>query len=73
MLNKNNKLIEKNDPIYYFKSKKNKTEIQNSIKSHIHDGVALTKFIFWLKDNYKKKKICEIKAQNKLFNFRKKK
>ncbi len=72
MLNKNNKLIEKNDPIYYFKSKKNKTEIQNSIKSHIHDGVALTKFIFWLKDNYKKKKICEIKAQNKLFNFRKK-
>ena len=59
MLNKNNKLIEKNDPIYYFKSKKNKTEIQNSIKSHIHDGVALTKFIFWLKDNYKKKRFVK--------------
>ena len=48
--------MRKTDPIYYFKSKKNKTEIQNSIKSHIYDGVALTKFIFWLKDNYKKRK-----------------
>ena len=72
LLNKDNKLIEKTDPIYFFKTKKNKIEIQHSIKTHIYDGVALTKFIFWLKENYKKKKICELKAQDKLLNFRKK-
>ena len=33
------------------KAKKNKIEINNSIKSHIKDGVALTKFIYWIKNN----------------------
>ena len=31
-------------------------EIKNSIKSHIYDGAALTKFIFWLKNSFQKKK-----------------
>ena len=37
------------DPIYALKSIKNKTEIQNTIKAHIEDGVAVTKFLYWLK------------------------
>ena len=72
LISKNNLVIEKQDPIYFLKSLKNKTEIKNSIKSHIYDGAALTKFIFWLKDSFKKKKITEISAQNKLLEFRKK-
>jgi len=40
-------------------------------KSHLADGVALTKFLFWLKENFKKKKITEISAQKKLESFRK--
>ena len=72
LISKNNLIIEKQDPIYFLKSLKNKTEIKNSIKSHIYDGAALTKFIFWLKDNFKKKKITEISAQEKLLKFRKK-
>jgi Xaa-Pro aminopeptidase len=68
----NNLVITKQDPIYFLKSLKNKTEIKNSIKSHIYDGAALTKFIFWLKNNFKTKKITEISAQNKLLEFRKK-
>jgi len=51
---------------------KNKTEIKNSIRSHIYDGAALTKFMFWLKDSFKKRKITEISAQKKLLEFRKK-
>ena len=35
------------------------------------DGVALTKFLFWIKKNFKKKKITEISAQRKLEGFRK--
>ena len=59
------------DPIYFFKSIKNPTEIKNMKKSHMIDGVALTKFLFWLKSNFRKKKITEISAQKKLENFRK--
>jgi len=40
-------------------------------KSHMVDGVALTKFLFWLKKNFRKKKITEISAQKRLENFRK--
>ena len=61
------------DPIYLLKAKKNKVEINNSIKSHIFDGVALTKFIYWLKNNVANQKITEIIAQEKLEKFRKKK
>jgi Xaa-Pro aminopeptidase len=72
IIKKNNLISEKQDPIHYLKSLKNKIEIKNSIKSHIYDGAALTKFIFWLKNNFKKKKISEISAQEKLLKFRKK-
>jgi len=71
LLIKKNKITEKMDPIYFFKSIKNPTEIKNMKKSHMIDGVALTKFLFWLKSNFRKKKITEISAQKKLENFRK--
>jgi Xaa-Pro aminopeptidase len=60
------------DPIYLLKSIKNKTEIKNIIKAHVHDGAALTKFLFWIKKNFKTKKISEITAQERLLKFRKK-
>ena len=59
-----------NDPCYLMKSVKNKSEIKHMIDTHIKDGVALTKFIFWIK-NVNKDKITEIKAQKKLEQFRK--
>ena len=65
------KIISRNDPIYLLKAIKNKTEINNMIKSHILDGVALTKFIYWIK-NINKKAITEVDAQIKLEKFRKK-
>ena len=71
LLKKKNRIIEKIDPIYFFKSIKNSTEIKNMKKSHMVDGVALTKFLFWLKKNFRKKKITEISAQKKLEGFRK--
>ena len=71
LLRKKNNIIEKIDPIYFFKSIKNPTEIKNMKKTHIIDGVALTKFLFWLKKNFKRKRITEISAQKKLENFRK--
>ena len=58
------------DPCYIMKAIKNKLEIKHMINTHIKDGLALTKFIFWIK-NINKKKITETIAQNKLENFRK--
>ncbi len=70
ILKKNNKIIEYTDPINLMKSIKSKKEIKNTINTHILDGAALTKFLFWIKKNYKKS-IDEIFAQEKLLRFRK--
>ncbi len=64
------KIIKREDPIYHLKAIKNKTEIKNMINAHILDGVALTKFLFWIK-KINKKKITEVEAAKKLENFRK--
>ena len=71
LLKKKNIIVEKIDPIHFFKSIKNITEIKNMKKSHLSDGAALTKFLFWIKKNFRKKKITELFAQKKLENFRK--
>ena len=63
-------IIKREDPTYILKAIKNKIEIKNMIDVHILDGVALTKFIYWIK-NINKKKINEVQAQYKLESFRK--
>tara|TARA_Y100000389_G_scaffold101_1_gene83 strand:+ start:214 stop:1908 length:1695 start_codon:yes stop_codon:yes gene_type:complete len=63
------KITKREDPVYFLKAIKNKTEIQNMINSHIVDGAALTKFIYWIK-NINKKEINEVQAQTKLESFR---
>ncbi|WP_440910236.1 M24 family metallopeptidase [Candidatus Pelagibacter sp.] len=64
------KITKREDPIYLLKAIKNKTEIKNMINAHVLDGVALTKFLFWIK-KINKKKITEVDAVKKLENFRK--
>ena len=58
------------DPIYELKSIKNTVEIKNTVKAHIEDGVALTKFLYWFKNNKKEK--TEQNIEKKLEKFRKK-
>jgi Xaa-Pro aminopeptidase len=65
------KIIKREDPTYLLKAIKNNTEIDNMISSHVIDGVALTKFIYWIK-KVNKKKVTEVDAQIKLEKFRKK-
>ncbi len=70
ILKKNFEILNREDPIYLLKSIKNKNEINGMIDSHILDGAALTKFLYWIKVT-NKKKISEIDAQKKLEKFRK--
>ena len=59
------------DPIYHLKSIKNNTEIENMKTAHIKDGVALTKFLYWIKQN-KNFGFDELSLEKKLEFFRKK-
>ncbi len=63
--------IEDVDPTDERKSVKNDTEIQNTIQAHIKDGVAVTKFIYWLKKNIGKIEMTEISAADYLEERRK--
>lgn len=62
--------IEERNPSTLFKSIKNKIELKNIRNSHIKDGVAFTKFMYWLKNNIGKMEITEISATQKLEDFR---
>ncbi len=52
------------------KSVKNNTEIQNIGKAMVKDGVALTKFWFWLETNIGTKEITELSLASRLEEFR---
>ena len=72
LLAKKNRILKEVDNIYQLKSIKNKTEIKNIKRIHVYDGVALTKFLIWVKKNYKKKNLTELSASKKLLSLRKK-
>ena len=59
------------DPIYILKSIKNKAEIKNMRSAHIKDGAALTKFLYWIKQE-KNFGFDELFLEKKLEKFRKK-
>ena len=59
------------DPIYYLKSIKNEVEINNMKLAHIKDGAALTKFLYWIKQE-KNFGFDELFLEKKLESFRKK-
>ena len=64
------KIVNRQDPTYLLKAIKNNTEINYMVNAHILDGVALTRFIYWIK-KINKKKITEVEAAKKLEKFRK--
>ena len=72
LINKKNRILNLNDPINFLKAIKGKNEIENIKKAHIYDGVALTKYLFWLKKNFYKKDVTEISGSQKLLKLRKK-
>ncbi len=72
IIDKNNEILSFHDPIYFLKAIKSKQEIENIKKAHIYDGVALTKYLFWVKKNFYKKNITEMSASQKLLKFREK-
>ena len=66
-----NTMIEAMNPTSMMKAMKNAVEVENLRNAHVKDGVALTKFIYWIKKNVGKIEITETGAAEKLEEFRK--
>ncbi|MEG2544618.1 MAG: aminopeptidase P family protein [Longicatena sp.] len=64
------KLLECPNPSMMMKAKKNEIELENNRNAHIKDGVAMTKFMYWLKHNVGKEKISELSASDYLESLR---
>ncbi|NAT20263.1 aminopeptidase P family protein [Clostridioides difficile] len=62
--------VDEFNPVMFFKAQKNEVELENIRNSHIKDGVAFTKFMYWLKKNVGKMEITEISATQKLEDLR---
>ena len=65
-----NKIIDRMNPTAPAKAVKNGVEVENMKKAHIKDGVAMAKFIYWLKKNVGKTEITEMSAQKYLDQLR---
>ena len=65
-LNKNIQVINKPNPTELMKAVKNPVEVDNTRLAHVKDGVAVTKFMYWLKTNIGKIPMTEISASDYL-------
>lgn len=65
------KVVNKPNPSTLMKACKNKIELENLRNCHLKDAVAVTKFMYWLKNNIGKIEISEMSATEVLEDFRK--
>lgn len=63
-------IVHAQNPTILMKSMKNAVELENIIKAHVKDGVAVTKFMYWLKNEIGNITITEMSATDKLMQLR---
>lgn len=64
-------MVDKYNPSQTFKAIKNDVEIENTKRAHIKDGVAMTKFMYWLKKNIGTIDMDELSIAQKIESLRK--
>lgn len=64
------KIVEAANPTILMKAMKNDVELKNIKNAHIKDGVAITKFMYWVKTRYDKEPITELSSAAKLTELR---
>ncbi len=69
-INKEVNTIEKRNITTDLKARKNSVELKNIENAHIKDGIAMVKFIKWVKENVNNEEITEISAAEKLKKLR---
>ncbi|MCD8212150.1 MAG: M24 family metallopeptidase, partial [Oscillospiraceae bacterium] len=63
-------VTEETSPAALLKAVKTETERENIRKAHIKDGIAVTKFIYWLKKTVPERTVTELEAAARLEAFR---
>ncbi len=63
-------IIDDKDPSELMRAIKNDTEIANTIEAHIRDGIAVTKFIRYIKTHIGEEELSELDAEEILLGFR---
>ena len=63
-------IVNKKSPIELWKAMKNETEQQCLRESHLKDGIAMTKFMYWLKKNVGKIEMDELSVDEYLTHLR---
>ena len=63
-------VIEDKNPTELAKAIKNPIEVANFRKAHVKDGVAVTRFMYWVKQNVGKIPMDELSVAEKLLSFR---
>ena len=58
------------DPCVYPKAQKNSTELSGARNANIRDGLSITRFLYWLKNEMNINKTDEIKAADYLYDLR---
>lgn len=71
-INDTNNIISGRNITEELKGIKNEVELENLRKASIRDGVAVTKFIYWLKKEISEREISEIEASDVLRKLREK-
>ena len=64
------KIVEAANPTILMKAMKNDVELENIKEAHIKDGIAITKFMYWIKTRYDKEDITELSSADKLTSLR---
>lgn len=64
------KITEAANPTILMKAMKNDVELENIKEAHIKDGIAITKFMYWIKTRYDKEDITELSSADKLTSLR---
>ena len=67
---KGNEIIDAEDPTLLMKAVKNPVEVENIRKAHVKDGVALVRWIYWLKNSIGKEHLDEYSVETRLEEFR---
>lgn len=66
----NNRILNEVSPVVMKRAVKNETEIRNTRAAHIRDGVAMVRFIRWVKENAGSGEMTEVSAADRLYALR---
>lgn len=70
LISENSKVIDEMLPTTMMKAVKNDTEVENERLAHIIDGAAVSRYLYWIKENAGKIQMNEFSAEEKLHEIR---